>query len=67
MAEKVPESKEGQDVLEHIRYIEESGIRTQDDPRSRKRTVAMEVLVLGFPRSGTFCDSPKGGSALPSF
>ena len=29
------------------------------DPRSRRREVPMEVLCLGYMRTGTACESPK--------
>lgn len=42
---------------------------TQDlytDPRSRKRKAPMEVLCLGYLRTGTACESPsRVGSAIP--
>ena len=44
-------------ITEEIRRIE-NGERTFDDPRERKRTVPLEVLVLGMPRTGTLCTHP---------
>ena len=41
-------------ITDEIRRIED-GERTFVDPRERKRTVPMEVLVLGMPRTGTLC------------
>ena len=39
----------------------------EEDPRERQRTVPMEVLVLGYPRTGTSCKSPKKLTNIDKF
>ena len=33
----------------------ENGGRTHIDPRTRRRSVPFELLILGMPRTGTLC------------
>ena len=37
------------------------------DPRQRTRTVPMQVLSLGFCRTGTSCESPRYVRSEPLF
>ena len=39
----------------HLQFPELYVPMVDEDPRTRTRTVPMEVLILGFPRTGTSC------------